>query len=96
MAITFSADLPLLRYDDAGAIRVGNTNVLWELVIEAAIANEWPSTIIAMYPSLSLKQVYSAIAYALTHPEDYETYIRDRKQFLQAVNERAASLQSKQ
>jgi uncharacterized protein (DUF433 family) len=38
-----------------------------------------PETIRQNYPSLSLAQVYGAIAFYLSHPEESEAYLRDLK-----------------
>jgi uncharacterized protein (DUF433 family) len=38
-----------------------------------------PETIRQNYPSLSLAQVYGAITFYLSHPEESEAYLRDLK-----------------
>ena len=67
-----------LRTDEHGAIRVGNTRVLLELVIHAYYAGETPEGIVDSYPTLTTSDVYAVIAYYLAHREEINTYVRQR------------------
>lgn len=73
-------DMPMvsvpLRNDDDGAIRVGNTRVLLELVIYQFNQGETPEGIVESYPSLKLSDVYAVIAYYLTHREELDACMR--------------------
>ena len=68
-----------LRMDDAGSIRVGNTRVLLEIVINAHNAGEAPEQIVESYTTLDLADVYDAIAYYLRHRAEIDDYISQRK-----------------
>lgn len=82
-----------LRTDEHGAIRVGNTRVLLELVIHAYYAGETPEGIVDSYPTLSTSDVYAVIAYYLSHREELDSYVRQRdKQAEQIVQEIEANL----
>lgn len=82
-----------LRTDEHGAIRVGNTRVLLELVIHAYYAGETPEGIVDSYPTLSTSDVYAVIAYYLSHREELDSYVRQRdKQAEQIVREIEANL----
>jgi uncharacterized protein (DUF433 family) len=67
-----------LRTDEHGAIRVGNTRVLLELVIHAYYMGETPEGIVDSYPTLTTSDVYAIIAYYLAHREEIDTYVRQR------------------
>lgn len=74
-----------LRTDSNGAIRIGNTHVLLELVIHAYYAGETPEGIVDSYPSLSLSDVYSVMGYYLTNPDEIDAYVRQRDQQTDAI-----------
>jgi uncharacterized protein (DUF433 family) len=61
-------------------IRVGETRVLFELVVRSFRDGNAPDDIVREYPALSLADVYGAISYALQHPAQVETYLRERQQ----------------
>jgi uncharacterized protein (DUF433 family) len=67
-----------LRMDKHGAIRVGNTRVLLELVIHAYYLGETPEGIVDSYPTLTTSDVYAVIAYYLAHRETIDAYVRQR------------------
>lgn len=77
-------DLPTmmipLRTDEHGAIRVGNSRVLLELVIHAYYMGETPEGIVDSYPSLTTSDVYAVLGYYLAHREDIDAYVRQRDQ----------------
>jgi uncharacterized protein (DUF433 family) len=74
-------DLPTvivpLRTDEHGAIRIGNTRVLLELVIHAYYMGE-PEGIVDSYPSLTTSDVYAVISYYLANREAIDAYVRQR------------------
>lgn len=76
------ADLPTmtipLKTDENGAIRVGNTRVLLELVIHAYYTGETPEGIVDSYPSLTTADVYTVLGYYLKNPEEIDAYVRQR------------------
>ena len=68
-----------LQADDDGAIRVGKTRVLLELVIGAFRRGDSPEEIVEGYSSLTLQDVYAVIAYYLANRDEVETYMRSVK-----------------
>jgi uncharacterized protein (DUF433 family) len=74
-----SMSIPL-HADEHGAIRVGNTRVLLELVIHAYYLGETPEGIVESYPSLTTADVYAVIAYYLANPDEIDAYVRQRDQ----------------
>ena len=68
-------DVPM-RTDEYGKIRVGNTRVLLELVIHAFNQGETAEEIVDSYPSVKLSDIYSVIAYYLTHRTEVDSYMQ--------------------
>jgi uncharacterized protein (DUF433 family) len=77
-----------LRADESGAIRIGNTRVLFYLVIEAYKRGNTAEAIVDMYDTLALADVYAVIAYYLRHKDEVEM-------FLGEVETRAAEIRRK-
>lgn len=69
-----------LRADEHGAIRIGSTRVLLELVIHAYYMGETPEGIVDSYPSLTTAEVYAVIGYYLANREEIDRYVRQRDQ----------------
>lgn len=80
MAFAVQPETPPLRQDQAGAIRIGNSRVLLDLVIWAFQDGATPESIIQSYDTISLCDVYSVIAFYLRHREEVEEYLKERDQ----------------
>jgi uncharacterized protein (DUF433 family) len=74
-----------LRRDDSGAIRIGDSRVLLELVIEAYLDGATPETIVQWFESLRLADVYAVISYYLNHSEEVKDYLRQREEMAAEV-----------
>jgi uncharacterized protein (DUF433 family) len=70
-----AVDVPLKMEKD-GAIRVGGTRVLLEVVIGAHQQGDTPEQIVQGFDVLKLEDVYAVIAYYLHHRDDVDEYIR--------------------
>lgn len=82
-----------LRTDESGAIRIGKTRVLLELVIHAYYLGETPESIVDSYPSLTTAEVYAVIGYYLANRDEIDRYVRQRDQQVdQTLREMAANL----
>jgi len=80
MTPTLQADpLPLCVESDGG-IRVGNTRVHLEIVIEAFEAGGTPESIVQAFDTLDLAEVYAVIAYYLRHKDEVKAYMAQRDQ----------------
>jgi uncharacterized protein (DUF433 family) len=64
-----------VRVDEHGVMRVENTRVMLDSVIAAFDKGHSPETIRSQYPSLTLEQVYGAIAYYLSHDQEVGEYL---------------------
>jgi uncharacterized protein (DUF433 family) len=79
-------DVPL-REDAHGAIRIGETRVLLDLVVHEFRSGATPEEIVESYGALDLADVYAVIGYCLRHPATIEAYLRRREQEAKAVRE---------
>jgi uncharacterized protein (DUF433 family) len=69
-------------------VRVGQSRVLLELVIHAFQDGATPEVIVLSYPTLTLADVYSVIAYYLRHKDDVEQYLAQRERKAEEVQRR--------
>ncbi len=72
-------DVPL-KTDEHGKIRVGSTRVLLELLIHAFNQGETAEGIVDSYASLDLADVYSVIAYYLSHRPEVDAYVEEAEE----------------
>ena len=94
MSLVLQTEAPPLRRDAAGALRIGNSRVLLELVIRAFEDGATPETINQQYPTTSLADLYSAIAYYLRHRGEIDAYLADREQQAREVRNRIEDAQA--
>jgi len=88
MELDIRTDSPPLRRDASGAVRIGASRILLEIVIRAFQDGATPEAIIQRYPTTKLADVYATIAYYLRHREEVESYLADRERFAEAVRQR--------
>jgi uncharacterized protein (DUF433 family) len=86
-------EAPPIREGDSGALRVGQTRVLLELVVRAFQDGATPEAIVQRYPTLSLTEVYGVIAYYMRHRSDVESYLAERERQAEEVERRLEALQ---
>jgi uncharacterized protein (DUF433 family) len=82
------AEAPPLREDASGALRVGTSRVLLELVIRAFQDGAPPETIVQRYPTLTLADVSAVIAFYLHHRREVEEYLAQREQKAEEIRRR--------
>jgi uncharacterized protein (DUF433 family) len=80
MALTLHSDPLPLRVDEHGVIRVGDSQVLLDIVIREFQNGAEPEAIAHGYPTLNLADVYGVIAYYLRHRTDIDAYLRGRRE----------------
>lgn len=78
MEMMLQTESPPLHQEASGAIRVGESRVLLELVIHAFEDGATPETIVQQYPTTTLADIYGVIAYYLRHREAVEAYLATR------------------
>ena len=73
-----SITLPL-KIDEAGGIRIGQTRVTLDSLLVAYQSGSTPEEIAVQYPTLTLAEIYAGITYYLTHPQQVEEYLDQRR-----------------
>ena len=68
-----------LHLDEYGAIRVGNTRVLLDLVVHEFHRGASPEGIVDSYDALSLPDVYAVLSYYMSNPGPIDEYLARRK-----------------
>jgi uncharacterized protein (DUF433 family) len=91
--LVLELEAPPLREDATGAIRVGNSRVLLELVIRAFQDGASSESIVQRYSSLLLSDVYATIGYYLRHQEAVEAYLSHREQLAASIHQRLLGVQ---
>ena len=87
MNLVLQEELPPLTQDSTGAIRVGKSRVLLELVIHAFEDGASCESIVQRYSTLSLSDVYGTIGYYLRHRQEVDAYLSHREQLANSVKE---------
>lgn len=65
-----------VRTDEHGVMRVADTHVMLDSVLASFDQGHSPEAIRSQYPSLTLEQIYGAIAYCLAHQEEIRQYLQ--------------------
>ena len=85
VALPLHAEAPPLRVWEGGAVRVGNSRVGLDIVVEAFDNGASPEDIVRAYDTLTLADVYAAIAYYLRHPKEVKAYVQWRDEEAEAL-----------
>lgn len=93
MPFEFQSESPPVREDASGALRIGHSRVLLELVIRGFQDGATPEAIVQRYETLSLHDVYAVIAYYLRHQPEIERYLARREQEAESVRAKIESAQ---
>ncbi len=78
MALEVRAEKAPLRTDQDGVVRVGQTRVTLDTVVDAFRDGATAEEIAQQYPTLQLAEVYAVIAYYLHHQDVVDAYLRKR------------------
>ena len=76
-----------LWQDSTGAVRVGESRVLLDLVIHAFWKGATPEGIVQSFDTLKLQDVYVVLAYYLAHREDVDLYLARRDEEAETVRQ---------
>ena len=88
MPLTIATERAPLRVEPDGAVRVGDSRVLLELVIHAFEDGATAETIVQRYSTLALPDVYAVIAYYLRHRPEIDEYLAGRERQAREVRQR--------
>ena len=80
MTITLHADPLPLRVDDTGAIRVGQSRVTLDVLVQYSRLGMKPDEIARGLDSLTLADVHGALAYYFRHQTEIDKYLLRREE----------------
>lgn len=80
MTITLHADPVPLRIDDAGSIRVGQSRVTLDVLLQYWRLGMKPEDIARGLDTLTLADVHGALAYYFRHQSEIDNYLRRREE----------------
>ena len=76
--LDFTFTVPLDQ-DEHGSVRVTDSRVTLDTIVGAFNKGATAEQIQDSFPSLSLRQIYGAIAYYLAHQDEVEAYLCERQ-----------------
>jgi uncharacterized protein (DUF433 family) len=76
--LPLQAELPPLRVDQGGAVRVGKSRISLDLIVEQYENGMTPEDMVRAYDTLVLADVHAAIAYYLRHRDEVGAYLKQR------------------
>jgi uncharacterized protein (DUF433 family) len=79
------ADPPPLRVDEGGAVRVGNSCISLDLVVEQYENGMTPEDMVRAYDTLLLADVHAVIAYYLRYRDEVRAYLKRRQEEVEAL-----------
>jgi uncharacterized protein (DUF433 family) len=93
MSLVLEREAPPFKEDESGAIRIGNSRVLLELVVHAFQDGASAESIVQRYSTLSLSEVYTTIGYYLRHQQEIESYLNERDRLAESVRQKLSDIQ---
>jgi uncharacterized protein (DUF433 family) len=91
MTMTLHADPVPLRVDDTGAIRVGQSRVTLDVLLEYWRTGMKPEEIARGLDTLTLADVHGALAYYLRHQNEIDNYLRQREEEAEQLRQQIES-----
>jgi uncharacterized protein (DUF433 family) len=83
--LPLDAEVPPLRVDEGGVVRVGVTRISLDLVVEQYENGMTPEDLVRAYDTLRLADVYAVIAFYLRHRDEVRAYLRRREEEAEAL-----------
>src|SRR5207253_10601472 len=74
-----------LRLDEGGAVRVGNSRISLDLIVEQYENGMTPEDMVRAYDTLVLADVFAVIAYYLRHRDEVRVYLKRREEEAEAL-----------
>ncbi|MDQ3684109.1 MAG: DUF433 domain-containing protein [Acidobacteriota bacterium] len=92
MQLTLTQTTPLVQEAD-GTVRISGSRITFETISGAYEKGATAEQIQDSFPSLSLRQIYGAIAYYLEHEAEVKTYLQIRRAEAEATRREIESQQ---
>ena len=90
--LTLAQTTPLVQEPD-GTVRITGSRVTLDTIAGAFQKDATAEQIQDSFPSLSLRQIYGAIAWYLEHEDEAEVYLRERRADAEAIRREIESQQ---
>jgi uncharacterized protein (DUF433 family) len=78
--LPLQAEVLPLRVDQGGAVRIGNSRVSLDLVVEQYENGMTPEDLVRAYDTLDLADIHAVIAYYLRHRDEVQAYLKRREE----------------
>lgn len=78
--LPFNGEPLPFRLDEGGVVRIGNSRITLDLLVEQYEIGMLPEDMVRAYDTLALADAHAAIAYYLRHRNEVETYLMRRKE----------------
>jgi uncharacterized protein (DUF433 family) len=78
VSLPLHSDEPPLRVDEGGVVRIGNSRISLDLVVQQYDNGMTPEDLVRAYDTMKLADVHGAIAYYLRHRDEVRAYV-DRR-----------------
>jgi uncharacterized protein (DUF433 family) len=85
MSLAIHPDPPPLRLDQGDTVRVGNSRITLDLIIEQYENGMTPEDMVRAYDTLLLADAHAVIAYYLRHRKEVREYLNQRKEEAEAL-----------
>ena len=85
LELSLHAEAPPLRADEGGVIRLGESRVSLDLVVEQYENGMTPEDMVRAYDTLALADVHAVIAYYIRHRDEVRAYLKRRAEDAQAL-----------
>jgi uncharacterized protein (DUF433 family) len=83
--LPFHAEVPPLRVDPGDVVRIGNSRISLDLIVEQYENGMTPEDMVRAYDTLVLADVHAVIAYYLRHRDEVRAYLKRREEEAQAL-----------
>jgi uncharacterized protein (DUF433 family) len=83
--LSLLAEPPPLRVDEGGAVRVGNSRISLDVIVQQYENGMTPEDMVRAYDTLALADVYAAVAYYLRHRDKVRDYLTRRAEEAEAL-----------
>ncbi len=83
-----SSDSYPLNFASGGAVRIGNSRVSLDIIVEQYENGMTPEEIVRAYDTLQLPDVYAAVAYYLRHRDAVRAYLSRREAEAKALRQK--------
>jgi uncharacterized protein (DUF433 family) len=93
MPLPIKTDPIPLYLDEVGVVRVGDSRVLLDVVIQQFNNGAEPEAIARGFPTLNLADVYATIAYYFRHREQVDDYLNIRRQEAEGLRQEIEAAQ---